>query len=264
MKTYVPNIEINLEASGEVVNLGIIDGYFHQLLEYAPFIINNRNHKFVAIANYPDSLIKLLDFFEISHSYYSSPSSSLNPQLQLRKNLNVTREIYTQKYGLYPSRESIETIRKEIDGKLKINSNTKYKEVLYLSRAKDTSERVVENEAKFLQHIGKTFDIDICTPSSLSLQEQFMRFSHAKVIMGAHGAGFSNIVFANKQTSIIEINGGDDIRWHYKTLSDVLGLHYSLVLTTKLSNSNFLLSEINVETIKTIMDRRLNIQQNSP
>jgi hypothetical protein len=71
-------------------------------------------------------------------------------------------------------------------------------------------------------------------------------------------------VFANKQTSIIEINGGDDIRWHYKTLSDVLGLHYSLVLTTKLSNSNFLLSEINVETIKTIMDRRLNIQQNSP
>jgi len=39
----------------------------------------------------------------------------------------------------------------------------------------------------------------------LSFQEQVYLFSNAKIIIGAHGAGFANLAFCKKDTKIIEI-----------------------------------------------------------
>jgi len=57
-----------------------------------------------------------------------------------------------------------------------------------------------------------------------------------KYIVGAHGAGFSNLTFCNKNTNIIEVRPEDHPNTIYNRLSDINKLNYKLIRTEKINS----------------------------
>ena len=72
----------------------------------------------------------------------------------------------------------------------------------------------------------------------LSFQKQIYLFSKAKVIIGAHGAAFTNLAFSKPNTKIIEIKPADHPNTVNKRISQINSLNYKLIKTPKI-NKNF-------------------------
>jgi hypothetical protein len=93
---------------------------------------------------------------------------------------------------------------------------------IYLKRS---GRRKVTNEAEIIPILEK-FNFIILEDSPLSIFDQFNLFQSAKIILGPHGAAFSNIVYCKKQTKIIEFFPENYYPPYYFYLSGVLGLDY--------------------------------------
>ena len=59
-------------------------------------------------------------------------------------------------------------------------------------------------------------------------------FKNAKYVVGAHGAGLSNLAFCNKNTHVIEVRADDHPNTIYKKISDTNKLNYRLISTKKI------------------------------
>jgi capsular polysaccharide biosynthesis protein len=70
---------------------------------------------------------------------------------------------------------------------------------------------------------------------NLSFSNQLYLFKNAKYVVGAHGAGLSNLAFCNKNTNIIEVRPNDHPNTIYKRLSDINKLNYRLISTKKIN-----------------------------
>jgi capsular polysaccharide biosynthesis protein len=77
-------------------------------------------------------------------------------------------------------------------------------DLLYLSRA-DARKRRVVNEEELLQRLVP-LGFRVIQPGRLSVAEQIGAVSRARVIVGAHGAAFANLVFAAPHAAVVEIN----------------------------------------------------------
>ncbi|ROT47298.1 DUF563 domain-containing protein [Candidatus Cardinium hertigii] len=107
--------------------------------------------------------------------------------------------------------------------------NTKHNtfEKIYISR-KNASIRRITNEAT-LTHTLKTFGFKILHLETLSPQEQAKFFNKAKIIVGPHGSGFANLIFANPGYKLIEIDHGmvgAAQRSFYKKFTSLTRGHY--------------------------------------
>jgi len=71
----------------------------------------------------------------------------------------------------------------------------------------------------------------------LSFSKQLYLFKNAKYIVGAHGAGFSNLTFCNKNTNIIEVRPENHPNTIYNRLSDINKLNYRLISTKKIDGN---------------------------
>ena len=78
---------------------------------------------------------------------------------------------------------------------------------LYISRSKTRLRRTL-NEKKLIPLL-KERGFKVVNLEDFNLKEQINFFNNAKIIIGAHGAGFTNLIFCNslktKATKIIEI-----------------------------------------------------------
>lgn len=74
---------------------------------------------------------------------------------------------------------------------------------LYISRGSEGA-RGIGNEAELIQFL-ESVDFTIVRAEGLSIREQAAMFASAKVVMGPHGAGFSNIAFCQPETCVIEL-----------------------------------------------------------
>ena len=63
--------------------------------------------------------------------------------------------------------------------------------------------------------------------SELSFFEQIYLFKKAKVIIGPHGAAFSNLIFSNKDLKLFEIIPSDHLSLKCKRFSNILGFEYN-------------------------------------
>ncbi len=71
----------------------------------------------------------------------------------------------------------------------------------------------------------------------LSFKEQIRLFSNAKIIIGPHGAAFTNLVFCRPGTKIIEIKPNNRPN-NYKIISKINKLNYKQLVTPIISNKN--------------------------
>jgi hypothetical protein len=99
---------------------------------------------------------------------------------------------------------------------------------IYISR-KLANYRKVANEAEFwpsLQRLGFT---EVCL-EHYSVEQQIDLFASAEAIVAPHGAGLSNIVFAQPGSKLIEIFAKDEVLDYYWLISHYVGVDYHYVL----------------------------------
>ena len=82
----------------------------------------------------------------------------------------------------------------------------------------------------------KDKDFSIIQPGKLSVAKQIYLFNNAKVIIGAHGAAFANLVFCKPGTKIIEVMPIKHPNEVSKTISKEKKLNYNLIKTKNLNN----------------------------
>lgn len=99
----------------------------------------------------------------------------------------------------------------------------------HLSRFKIKSEgamrRNISNSTSICQELRLDgWTVEHAFLEDLTLQQQARLVHRAKIIIAQHGAGLSNLVFAQPAASVVEV--GPRNRRHYKDLCDVLQLNY--------------------------------------
>jgi hypothetical protein len=103
---------------------------------------------------------------------------------------------------------------------LSLNSNISRK--LFISRKNCWGTRLLLNQDK-IEQIFKEYGYEIIYPEVMSFKDQLKIFSEAEFIAGASGAGFTNILFANKNAKIICILPKEIQLSCYSNIAGVLG-----------------------------------------
>lgn len=107
------------------------------------------------------------------------------------------------------------------------HSTVDYPERIYISRG-DARYRRILNEDEVIEML-RPWGFVIVQLESLSFSQQVALFAQAKVILGSHGSGLTNIVFCQPGTQVIEWVSPHYNRHYYWVISQYLGLkHYSV------------------------------------
>jgi len=95
---------------------------------------------------------------------------------------------------------------------------------LYVSRG-SSGARGVSNESELIEYLEPR-DFQVVRAEALTIREQAELFSAASVVIGPHGAGFSNIAFCQPGTKVIELFNAH-IAPCFWSISELIGLqHY--------------------------------------
>lgn len=99
-------------------------------------------------------------------------------------------------------------------------------ERIYISRSKANRRRIANEEA--LVNLLKKKGFVILNAEELSVDEQAKIFHNAKIVIGPHGSGFTNLVFSKPNTCVIEIDHGliGEQRSFYKRMTKIMQGHY--------------------------------------
>ena len=94
------------------------------------------------------------------------------------------------------------------------------------------------------QNLLKEKNFDIVKLENLSFDEQIFVFSNAKIVVGAHGAGLTNLCFSKEKTKVIEIRSSEPGYGFqnkvYERISEINNLNYSLLSTPYFSEKNII------------------------
>ncbi len=97
---------------------------------------------------------------------------------------------------------------------------------LYVSRGLG-AKRTIFNENRLLE-VLRGFDFEIYVPHLNSCPQK--DFSEASVIVGAHGAGLSDIAFCSAGTRVLEMIPSDHVYPHFYSLSNAAKCDYGVLL----------------------------------
>ena len=103
---------------------------------------------------------------------------------------------------------------------------------IYFKRGNDVERKILNEEAiiKSLQAIG----FDVIDPGILNINEQVDLMQQARLVISAHGAALSNLLFCRDKVSVIELFSPDYFRTDcFYTLSSVRGLNYWYIIGDK-------------------------------
>jgi hypothetical protein len=120
---------------------------------------------------------------------------------------------------------------------------------LYVSRS-DAPKRRVLNEDRIIDFL-RAHGFEIICPGRLSLAEQIALFSQAGVVVGPHGAGLTNIVFAPAGATLIEFFGDSYINGCFWALANLRGQTHAF-LTSPTETLDF---EVRLDDLKSLLRR---------
>lgn len=95
---------------------------------------------------------------------------------------------------------------------------------LYISRRSGSSRRVI-NEDEVLVCLER-FGFETILPETMSLGEQVQVFAQAEIVVGSHGAGLTNLLFAPSGTLLVDIMTPSFVDPFHWLLCDALGHPY--------------------------------------
>ena len=116
---------------------------------------------------------------------------------------------------------------------LKFKSKKKFYKKIYIDRSDSLfNNRRIVNEDKIKKLLTEK-KFKILKLSNFSFIEQIGIFNSAKIIVGNHGAGFTNLIFCKKNTKVIEFKDKNTAKIFYKISKD-LGLNYKSILGNRI------------------------------
>lgn len=150
------------------------------------------------------------------------------------KNSNFrVKELYVPEFPSEignPRKEIVDFLRNKYN---KLEKMTTLK--TFISR-KNAKTRRILNEYDFT-HLLDKYNIITVYPEDMTFQEQVSVFQSSSLIVGVHGAGLTNLLFASSSCSVVEIFPSNYHEGCYENLSKLLGLDYYMI-TYKSNNKN--------------------------
>jgi len=213
--------------------------FFHFFLQIIPFIIHINNKKKYNVllrkknTKFFQSLIKI---------FFNKKISDINlKKFQFQKKFELFNN------NIYPNRQRILELREFLRKKFKLNYHNRVKNFIYVKRTKgstdDAFKRKIINEHKLINILKYKYNFKIIDPLKINNIQQIKIFNQCKGILSLHGANLSNIIVANKNCKILELNKNFDIRWHYYKISNDIGISKNhKFLITKTKNKKMLLN----------------------
>jgi capsular polysaccharide biosynthesis protein len=120
---------------------------------------------------------------------------------------------------------------------------------IYLTR-RDSSQRRVLNERELIAFLEAEGFVTVCT-GELSFVEQIQLFSNVEVVVGAHGAGSTNMVFAPENAILIELFGDNYINGCFWALTNIRGQKHAFLT----GPSKWLDYSISLQRLKALLAR---------
>ena len=195
---------------------------FKDLNSFDAILMPNFKKKFQkdSLAYFNISESKILDGSEITHLYADRITIPSHPYWEINKHqfetvANVDKDI-------------LKSIRKIF---LKENNSNEFKKNknIYIDRSDSIfNHNKLVNNLEIIEHL-KNKDFLIVKLSEFSFNEQIKLFNSAKIIIGSHGAGLTNIIFCEPSTKIIEIGNPNFDCYVFKNISNIQNLDYSFI-----------------------------------
>ncbi len=159
--------------------------------------------------------------------------------------------IYPEVLGMYgtPSAEVIGWLRKRFLQRNRCPRNGRRK--IYISRR--DAMRDVTNEHQITDFL-RLKGFEVITPGALSFRQQVEMFSQVDTVIGPHGAGFANAVFAPPGATIIELFGDNYVNGCFWALANSCGHRHAAIIQQS-ANLDF---KIPVEKVEAMLNH-LNI-----
>lgn len=175
--------------------------YYHQLIDYLPRLYHLHQPEYKNIAE-----IKVIcsNLSEVEKFFLQKllPENAKIVLVNSDKNYLLENLIYpsflTKINSAYLPAEYLDFFSQRVCPK----SARKKDRRIYISR-KNAAMRRILNEEELIQTL-KTYNFQEYVLEQMTIEEQIELFYHAEIVVGSHGAGFSNIIFADK-VHVIEL-----------------------------------------------------------
>jgi capsular polysaccharide biosynthesis protein len=96
--------------------------------------------------------------------------------------------------------------------------------LVYISRSRAKRRRISNEDEVFA--LLKLKGFQKVNLEELKLMDQVKLFREARMVIGCHGAGLANIMFMQKNQTVIELKSNNNNYWCYFSLARVFGLKY--------------------------------------
>lgn len=165
-----------------------------------------------------------------------------NQVLDVRSNIVEAENFYfaNNEKWMYPNLRDIENLRRLFLSH-PINKSSEHKRI-YISRK---YRRILSNEAEIIK-VLEEFGFKIIEDKTRTLKEQMEIYSSADIILGPHGASFSNILRCRPNTVLIELFSNQYYPPYFKYLANVLGLKYYAIIENNVGVSDYAYSSKNI------------------
>ncbi len=110
-----------------------------------------------------------------------------------------------------------------------------YRPIVVIKRDAGAS-RSVKNHVELVSELRRRLPSETIVEfdGKQPMNHQVLTFYHAKLVVGPHGAGLSNMIFAQDDVKIVEVWGEDNVNKCFANLASKLGLEYhSLIAPTE-------------------------------
>jgi hypothetical protein len=204
--------------------------YYHWLLDQLPTIRGLRRYKeatgrdptVIVEQNPPDWVRETLSLVGVDNVVPLDVPVARADRLivsSCREGVPRNRSVYE------PSRADIDWLNLEMKSRAP-STSVECSDRIYISRENfsDRGRHVANREE--LERVLEEFDIDICTPETLSIADQIRLYENANLIMGAHGAGLTNMIFSEDACIIEFLNKGYPA---YQHLAQLCGHEYQFL-----------------------------------
>ncbi len=124
----------------------------------------------------------------------------------------------------------IMALKNEVERKLQIKRTAHNR--VYISRA--CRRRILNEEA--LMEMLRRYDFQIIADKPRTIAEQCTIYKNASIIIGPHGASFTNLIWCEPDTQIIELFAPNYAPNYFLYLAQLMGLRYSAYSQETVSN----------------------------
>jgi len=203
-----------------------------------------------------DSLKYLKDILDDHHCKFALGKNFLNKHGRLYKFKTL---YYTPFYmGKYPKLSNRLTyFYDDIKNQISSLNNPKTKNI-YITRGNNKRRKLL-NEKKLISALKKRWEFLVVNPEEHTYEEQIKMFSNCEIMIGPHGAGFTNMIFSSTNATVIELFPDTYLNIGLQRLALAKGLNYYYIVGKTLmqdsDNKHKLQYEINIDEVVNQMEK---------